>query len=124
MSGTIGILDRYACQRCQRRDGLDGVVDDEVWARLSAAAGGVNILCLWCMDELAQQLGYEGPVRLYFAGRALHGDMDTLHAEAIDMAARAARRIALVEAANVVRATLQSEGLRNYIAQRIEDLIK
>ena len=66
-------IDSYACQQCGRRDGLDAGVTDEVWAKLSAAAGGVNLLCLWCMDELATQLEISASVMLWFAGRALSG---------------------------------------------------
>ena len=66
-------FDRSApCHRCGRRDGLDAVVSDEVWAAISGRTDGGGILCLWCMDELAAERGLEDvSVRLYFAGRAL-----------------------------------------------------
>jgi hypothetical protein len=65
--------DTYACQRCGRATGLDAVATNEVWGRISEAAGGLNLLCLWCMDELAAAMGIEASVSLHFAGRALVG---------------------------------------------------
>ena len=60
------------CARCGRRDGLDAVVSDEVWATISGRTDGGGFLCLWCMDTLAAEKGLEHiPVRLYFAGQAL-----------------------------------------------------
>src|SRR5688572_3028829 len=61
----------YACQRCGRRDGLDAVVTDATWRRIAEAAGNVNLLCLWCMDALAAELGIAEDLSLHFAGRAL-----------------------------------------------------
>lgn len=69
------IKDTYACQRCSRRDGLDAVLHDDDWAKVSAAAGGLNLLCLWCIDELAEQVGVQRKaVYLAFAGRYLYSD--------------------------------------------------
>ena len=84
------LVERYACQRCGRRDGLDAVVTESEWQEISQ--GRWNILCLWCMDALALEAGLSAGVALYFAGRALHGVMEHATAEAIDMAARAALR--------------------------------
>lgn len=67
------IPDTYACQRCGRRDGLDAVAPDDAWEKIKEAAGGVNILCLWCMDTLAGDLGIECSVTLHFAGKSLNG---------------------------------------------------
>lgn len=64
--------DAYACQRCGRRDALDAVAPNDVWEKIREAAG-VNILCLWCMDKIATELGIECSVTLHFAGRALNG---------------------------------------------------
>lgn len=63
----------YPCQRCGCRDGLDAVVPDEVWARISGRTDGGGFLCLWCMDETAYRLGMPGEVTLHFAGQALYG---------------------------------------------------
>lgn len=60
------------CRECGRRDGLDAVVDDETWAKLSGRTDGGGYLCLWCMDKIAMRLGLAPlPVRLYFCGRAM-----------------------------------------------------
>lgn len=77
------VTETYACQRCGRRDGLDAVVTHDVWCKLTGAtpapdggesAGGQwNLLCLWCMDALAFEMGIRAPVSLHFAGRALYG---------------------------------------------------
>ena len=72
----------YACQRCGRRDGLDAVIDNASWARITdgvlhpsgeVSGGKWNLLCLWCIDELASELGIETGVSLHFAGRSLWG---------------------------------------------------
>lgn len=77
------IKDTYACQRCGRRDGLDAVCNNDTWAtisegRIAGPAGEVvdgrwNLLCLWCIDELAHAKGMTFPVTLHFAGRAVYG---------------------------------------------------
>lgn len=67
-------LDTYACQRCGWRSGLDAVCPDVLWERISAHAGGVNLLCLWCIDAIAADLGLAFSVSLHFAGRAVHGN--------------------------------------------------
>jgi hypothetical protein len=66
-------IDSYACQRCGRATGLDVVLTDEKWVAISAAAGNLNLLCLWCVDEIAESLGIKASVSLFFAGRAIHG---------------------------------------------------
>jgi hypothetical protein len=66
-------IDSYACQRCGRATGLDVVLTDEKWAAVSAAAGNLNLLCLWCVDEIADSLGIKAWVSLHFAGRAICG---------------------------------------------------
>jgi hypothetical protein len=66
-------IDSYACQRCGRATGLDVVLTDEKWVAISAAAGNLNLLCLWCVDEIAESLGIKAWVSLFFAGRAIHG---------------------------------------------------
>jgi hypothetical protein len=63
--------DAYACERCGRRDGLDAVAPNEVWETIRE---GYNLLCLWCMDELAVKHGVRCSVTLHFAGQALFGD--------------------------------------------------
>lgn len=76
------IPETYACQRCGRRDGLDCVVTNDIWDQLS---GDYDILCLWCMDELAHEAGITTTASLHFAGRAIVGtsqsetDQDHLH---------------------------------------------
>lgn len=62
-----------ACQRCGRRDGLWCILTDEIWARVSAAAGNASILCLWCIDELCGELGIETSVTLHFRGKHITG---------------------------------------------------
>jgi hypothetical protein len=64
------------CKRCGRADGLNCLVSDDLWERIRREWGGVgNVLCLWCMDQLAAQLKLpeSQPVTLSFAGKALHG---------------------------------------------------
>lgn len=47
-------------------------MSDEVWALVSGRVDGGGILCLWCMDEIAAELGLASiPVRLYFIGETL-----------------------------------------------------
>lgn len=70
------ITDTYACGRCGRKDGLDAVARPEVWAALSED-GRWNLLCLWCMDEIAAEKGITHRLSLHFAGRALHGTSDS-----------------------------------------------
>lgn len=74
--------ERYACQRCGRRDGLDAVVPNEVFATITEGrvlpAGEVvdgrwNLLCLWCIDTLCAEARIECSASLWFAGRAVHG---------------------------------------------------
>lgn len=64
-------LTPQTCKRCGRQDGLNATVSDDVWKKLSPDVD--NVLCLWCMDEIAYDLGIEAPVVLHFAGRALYG---------------------------------------------------
>lgn len=66
-------LDTYACQRCGWRSGLDASCPDAMWERISAHAGGVNLLCLWCIDAIAAELGLAFSVSLHFAGRSVFG---------------------------------------------------
>jgi hypothetical protein len=70
------------CEACDEAEGLQWHVPEEIWAKLApqqpyrmgTATGG--ILCLWCADERAEQLGMEvGGVRLYFCGNALHSQL-------------------------------------------------
>ena len=70
------IINTYACQRCGRRDGLDAVVSDDMWEKISGRGDGGGILCLWCMDELADKRGTGGEITLHFSGRALYGTSD------------------------------------------------
>jgi hypothetical protein len=71
----------YPCQRCQRSDGLDAVVPNEVWARITdghlvnteVEDGRWNILCLWCIDELCLEHGIATTATLHYAGRAVCG---------------------------------------------------
>jgi hypothetical protein len=72
------VPESYACQRCGRRDGLDAVVSNEMWEQISGRSDGGGILCLWCMDELAQTRGVGGCVTLHFCGRALYGSSDVV----------------------------------------------
>lgn len=67
------IPNTYACERCGRRDGLDAVVSNAMWEKLSGRNDGAGILCLWCMDEIADKQGIGGEVVLHFCGRALYG---------------------------------------------------
>jgi regulator of replication initiation timing len=66
-------IDSYACQRCGRATGLDVVLTNEKWEAISVAAGNLDLLCLWCVDEIADSLGIKASVSLFFAGRAIHG---------------------------------------------------
>ena len=84
------IAGRRACQRCGRRDGLDAVVPNAAWRRIRAAAGGADILCLWCIDEIAAGHGVETSAALHFAGRALHASSNVRFAECIEIATRSA----------------------------------
>lgn len=77
---------------------------------MSVAAGGKNILCLWCMDELAVQIGLpDTAVALHFAGRGLHGSSDVRFAECTQIAVRSALRAALTvtneDAREIAKAT-------------------
>lgn len=67
------IENTYACERCGRRDALDAVVPDERWEKISGRSDGGGLLCLWCMDELADRRDAGGEVRLHFCGKALYG---------------------------------------------------
>lgn len=76
------ITTTYACQRCGRRDGLDAVCPNEQWAKIidgTVSPGGEvedgkwNLLCLWCIDELAAAKGMAFSVSLHFCGKAVHG---------------------------------------------------
>lgn len=102
------IAERYCCQRCGRRDGLDAVVPDFMWSQISAAADNANILCLWCIDEIALGLGMRGAAALHFAGRALHASSDIRFAESIMIAVRSATALAIgrAEAAESANAAL------------------
>lgn len=75
----------YGCERCGRWDGMDASLDHDVWARIAATRDGEpwRILCLWCCDEIAVEIGIaeNTPVRLYFPGLRLssvlpEGDRD------------------------------------------------
>lgn len=61
------------CKQCGRADGLNAMVPDAMWERIR---GGLNVLCLWCMDAEAERQGIEGTVILHFAGRALFSGLD------------------------------------------------
>lgn len=76
------ITDTYACQRCGRRDGLDAVAPNAIWAQITEGTltpsgevidGRWNLLCLWCMDEIATAKGIRCSVSLHFAGVAITG---------------------------------------------------
>jgi len=60
----------YACQTCGRRDGLDAVVTNAVWEQIR---GGLNLLCLWCIDRRCQAEGIVVSASLHFAGVAITG---------------------------------------------------
>lgn len=64
------ISERYACQSCGRRDGLDAVVTDDIWERIR---DGLNLLCLWCIDQRCAEAGIETTASLHFAGLAITG---------------------------------------------------
>lgn len=53
-------------------NGLDAVVLDEVWQKMHEFTN-CNILCLWCMDRIASDLGMDCQVELHFSGLALYG---------------------------------------------------
>jgi hypothetical protein len=96
----------YACQRCGRRDGLDSSLTDEDWTQISKSAGGKNLLCLWCIDEIADANGMQLFAVLHFAGKAVVGgswptiyDDDSvadLVTEIAEIQTRAVRREALL----------------------------
>lgn len=65
-------IDSYACQLCGRADGLDAVLLNEEWEKISAYADN-NLLCLWCIDRIALKLGITTSVSLHFAGKAITG---------------------------------------------------
>lgn len=91
-------IDSYACQRCGRADGLDAVLPNADWERVSQAAEGVNILCLWCMDEIAESLGIKRSASLHFCGKALSGTSQSDADQ--DHVSRLVTRIAELEAEN------------------------
>lgn len=77
----------YACQRCGVRDGLDTSLPREQWAKIAAGTGLLtapewDVLCLWCIDEIATDLGLpETVAHLYFSGMTVRsalyeGDTD------------------------------------------------
>lgn len=79
---------RTRCQRCGRADGLDAVVSDEDWERISG--GQFAILCLWCMDQLATEQGIGKlpdvgvSAVLHFAGRAIYAESHTIWDDELD----------------------------------------
>lgn len=63
------------CKRCGRADGLDCVVSDAEWERIG---GKYSTLCLWCMDEIAAQLGIGiRGARLHFCGSAITAESES-----------------------------------------------
>ena len=76
------LRDSYACERCGRIDGMDAVLDNELWEQVSEG-DQYKILCLWCIDHIAHEQGLSGVARLYFSGAAIRSampmdDQDTL----------------------------------------------
>lgn len=59
--------EKYACGRCGRRDGLDVSLKPADWAALESPH---EILCLWCIDDLAAEKGLRIVGRVYYGGRA------------------------------------------------------
>lgn len=76
------VKDRIACQWCGRRDGLDAVLPDVDWEAVSRIAGDARILCLWCIDALAERAGIPRNRRaiLHFAGRWITATSDSEYA--------------------------------------------
>lgn len=72
-TGADLFRDGEKCQRCGRRDRLCAMVSDAVWERLSGRTDGSGMLCLWCMDFLAEAAGIASSCTLWFGGNALHG---------------------------------------------------
>lgn len=64
------ISETYACESCGRRDGLDAVMASDVWEHIR---GGMNLLCLWCIDTRCQAAGVQTSATLHFAGLAITG---------------------------------------------------
>lgn len=60
------------CDRCGRRDGLDVMLPDTLWAIVSDRHDGTRYgrLCLWCVDRIASERGIKYGATLYFAGLA------------------------------------------------------
>lgn len=63
------------CKRCGRADGLNCMISDDLWERITRRSDGSGVLCLWCMDTLVAdlRLPQSQPVVLHFAGKGLHG---------------------------------------------------
>lgn len=67
--------DAYACQKCERRDGLDCVIPHHLWNQIEAETGH-SILCAWCLDAECAKRGWEVRALLAFNGTAVSAGTD------------------------------------------------
>jgi len=61
------------CRICGRAMGLGFHMDDELWEQVNGGQDGV--LCFWCADARAQELGWDStPVTIFCGGHVLYND--------------------------------------------------
>ena len=97
--------DSYPCDRCGADYGMDASLPNSEWKAISG--GNYDILCLWCIEELAQEKGLSYTAYLYFPGKAgrsalYEGDKDERWPELLDQAR--ADRDAAIERAEAAEA--------------------
>lgn len=58
--------DEWVCDNCGHNQGITSVVPNDVWLQVSPTGTEGGVLCLWCMDKLAAEVGIPGPVPVEF----------------------------------------------------------